>query len=264
MSLVSSPSTLNLRSTVHVAMTRCSVGALVTASYIRRCENATVIPFWFALILIAQAYLEFFVSPDLLKFLLSHIDKDSNITYYIINRKGDLRTNTHSDGPNAVTWGVFPGKEIIQPTIVEAVSFMAWKVSKRFCSQLSPCSNFVSGWSFRIGPTMGLHLWRWIYFSKVHFGPYEHLLPGQRRSQWFPRPRSHLPTILPSWWRLPSFLEHHLQVNPSYGSPFRPLYFYDFEWFIVAFFHRVQPPLRVFYLQSSEPTTPTYLHGIAL
>jgi len=27
-----------------------------------------------------------------------------------------------------VTWGVFPGKEIIQPTIVEAVSFMAWKV----------------------------------------------------------------------------------------------------------------------------------------
>lgn len=28
-----------------------------------------------------------------------------------------------------MTWGVFPGKEIIQPTIVEAISFMAWKVS---------------------------------------------------------------------------------------------------------------------------------------
>jgi methylenetetrahydrofolate reductase (NADPH) len=41
--------------------------------------------------------------------------------------RGDLQTNTHSDGPNAVTWGVFPGKEIVQPTIVEAVSFMAWK-----------------------------------------------------------------------------------------------------------------------------------------
>ncbi|CAG8744124.1 7025_t:CDS:2, partial [Racocetra persica] len=40
---------------------------------------------------------------------------------------GDLKTNTQSEGPNAVTWGVFPGKEIIQPTIVEAVSFMAWK-----------------------------------------------------------------------------------------------------------------------------------------
>ena len=54
---------------------------------------------------------------------------DVNITYYVINKRGDLRTNTHSDGPNAVTWGVFPNKEIIQPTIVEAISFMAWKVS---------------------------------------------------------------------------------------------------------------------------------------
>ena len=75
-----------------------------------------------------QAYLEFFVSRDLLACLLPHIDRDSNITYYVINKNGDLRTNTHSDGPNAVTWGVFPGKEILQTTIVEAISFMAWKV----------------------------------------------------------------------------------------------------------------------------------------
>ncbi|KAF9071536.1 methylenetetrahydrofolate reductase-domain-containing protein [Rhodocollybia butyracea] len=74
-----------------------------------------------------KAYLEFFVEPALLTLLLSHIERDSNITYYVINKRGDLRTNTHSDGPNAVTWGVFPGKEIVQPTIVEAVSFMAWK-----------------------------------------------------------------------------------------------------------------------------------------
>ena len=51
------------------------------------------------------------------------------MTYYAINRRGDLQTNNKNEGPNAVTWGVFPGKEIIQPTIVEAVSFMAWKVS---------------------------------------------------------------------------------------------------------------------------------------
>lgn len=29
--------------------------------------------------------------------------------------------------PNAVTWGVFPGREIIQPTVVDPVSFRAWK-----------------------------------------------------------------------------------------------------------------------------------------
>lgn len=80
-----------------------------------------------------QAYLEFFVSPALLSLLITHIERDTNITYYVINKQGDLRTNTHSDGPNAVTWGVFPGKEIIQPTIVEAVSFMAWKVSHIYC-----------------------------------------------------------------------------------------------------------------------------------
>ncbi|KAF9454259.1 methylenetetrahydrofolate reduct [Macrolepiota fuliginosa MF-IS2] len=74
-----------------------------------------------------KAYLEFFVSPALLDFLIPHIERDPSITYYVINKQSDLRTNTHSDGPNAVTWGVFPGKEIIQPTIVEAISFMAWK-----------------------------------------------------------------------------------------------------------------------------------------
>jgi methylenetetrahydrofolate reductase (NADPH) len=74
-----------------------------------------------------KAYLEFFVAPALLEKLLLHIERDPNITYYAINKTGDLRTNSHSDGPNAVTWGVFPGKEIVQPTIVEAISFMAWK-----------------------------------------------------------------------------------------------------------------------------------------
>lgn len=38
-----------------------------------------------------------------------------------------MKTNTQTDGPNAVTWGVFPGQEIVQPTVVEASSFMAWK-----------------------------------------------------------------------------------------------------------------------------------------
>ncbi|THH18453.1 hypothetical protein EW146_g2540 [Bondarzewia mesenterica] len=59
-----------------------------------------------------KAYLEFFYA---------------DITYHVINKRGDLKTNTTYQGPNAVTWGVFPGKEIVQPTIVEAISFMAWK-----------------------------------------------------------------------------------------------------------------------------------------
>jgi hypothetical protein len=37
-------------------------------------------------------------------------------------------TNTDEDAANTVTWGVFPGKEIVQPTIIGKVSFCAWKV----------------------------------------------------------------------------------------------------------------------------------------
>lgn len=32
-----------------------------------------------------------------------------------------------SDSPNAVTWGVFPGRELVQPTVVDKDSFQAWK-----------------------------------------------------------------------------------------------------------------------------------------
>lgn len=74
-----------------------------------------------------KAYLEFFVSPEKLDELIEKISKDPQVTYYAINKQGDLRTNTQHDEPNAVTWGVFRGKEIIQPTIVEAVAFIAWK-----------------------------------------------------------------------------------------------------------------------------------------
>ncbi|BFZ62037.1 methylenetetrahydrofolate reductase (NAD(P)H) met13 [Saitoella coloradoensis] len=74
-----------------------------------------------------KCYLEVFVHPDQLDLLIQNMSKEDEITYYAVNKNGDLHTNTTSDEPNAVTWGVFPGKEIIQPTIVETVSFMAWK-----------------------------------------------------------------------------------------------------------------------------------------
>ena len=79
-----------------------------------------------------KAYLECFCHPRVLDQLLDNFEKDQNITFHAVNKNGDLRTNTYSDGPNAVTWGVYPGKEIIQPTIVETVSFLAWKVIHPF------------------------------------------------------------------------------------------------------------------------------------
>ncbi|KAJ5911989.1 Methylenetetrahydrofolate reductase 1 [Penicillium subrubescens] len=65
-------------------------------------------------------------SPSLIDELTARIEKNDDLTYHAIRKNGELRTNTH-DSPNALTWGIFAGREIIQPTIVETISFLAWK-----------------------------------------------------------------------------------------------------------------------------------------
>ena len=74
-----------------------------------------------------KAYVELLISPQLISELIARVDRNPNMIYYAVTKDGDLRTNAPSEGPNAVTWGVFPGKEIVQPTIVESISFLAWK-----------------------------------------------------------------------------------------------------------------------------------------
>uniref|UniRef100_A0A8H7TR23 MTHFR SAM-binding regulatory domain-containing protein n=1 Tax=Bionectria ochroleuca TaxID=29856 RepID=A0A8H7TR23_BIOOC len=74
-----------------------------------------------------KSYLEVLVHPRLYQELTSRMAKQEDLTYYAVTKSGQLETNAPSDGPNAVTWGVFPGKEIVQPTIVESVSFLAWR-----------------------------------------------------------------------------------------------------------------------------------------
>ncbi|KAL9233039.1 hypothetical protein vseg_008082 [Gypsophila vaccaria] len=44
-----------------------------------------------------------------------------------INKAGDWISNVGQTDVNVVTWGVFPAKEIIQPTVVDSVSFTVWK-----------------------------------------------------------------------------------------------------------------------------------------
>ncbi|GAA6007185.1 methylenetetrahydrofolate reductase (NAD(P)H) MET13 [Rhodotorula paludigena] len=73
-----------------------------------------------------KAYLEFFCPPQHVESLLAILDKTPSITYHAVNKQGDFRSNT-APGPNAVTWGVFPGAEVIQPTVVDSTAFQAWK-----------------------------------------------------------------------------------------------------------------------------------------
>jgi methylenetetrahydrofolate reductase (NADPH) len=73
-----------------------------------------------------KAYLEFFTSPDRIDPLLNVLQSyGTRFNYQLINLKGDYRTNVHN--ALAVTWGIFPGKQVVQPTIVCPISFKVWK-----------------------------------------------------------------------------------------------------------------------------------------
>lgn len=75
-----------------------------------------------------KQYLEFLLPRDKFVKLENQLKNNDMLTYFAVDYKGNLSSN-HPDGSkaNAVTWGIFPGREVLQPTIVEKVSFMAWK-----------------------------------------------------------------------------------------------------------------------------------------
>merc|ERR1719161_630991 len=73
-----------------------------------------------------KAYVEFFCKKELLDKIIAGAGKNT-ISYMAVNKKGEKIGNVKSDSVNAVTWGVFPSREISQPTVVDVNSFMAWK-----------------------------------------------------------------------------------------------------------------------------------------
>ncbi|KZZ97459.1 methylenetetrahydrofolate reductase 2 [Moelleriella libera RCEF 2490] len=86
-----------------------------------------------------KAFAEFFL-PSADWFILADKLKGSEycdvVCFYAANCRGDYVSSDVAAGvsssrsvassTNAVTWGVFPGKEIVTPTIIEEVSFKAW------------------------------------------------------------------------------------------------------------------------------------------
>jgi methylenetetrahydrofolate reductase (NADPH) len=83
-----------------------------------------------------KAYVEFFCDPATLKKIEDALKETSQIELMAVNSNGDMRGNTSGTQTHysnttthvtAVTWGVFPGQEIQQPTVVDLNSFVAWK-----------------------------------------------------------------------------------------------------------------------------------------
>lgn len=74
-----------------------------------------------------KSFVEFFVTEEKWTQLREKIKDDPNFSYYAGTRRGRFESNMAISDANAVTWGIFPGKEIAQPTIIEEVSFKAWR-----------------------------------------------------------------------------------------------------------------------------------------
>ena len=77
-----------------------------------------------------KPYVEFFCSPDNFKKLREKLDAAPTVTYMAVNAEGEQHMNVQPSDVNAVTWGVFPAKEIVQPTVVDPQSFSIWKVRR--------------------------------------------------------------------------------------------------------------------------------------
>lgn len=74
-----------------------------------------------------KAYVECFVSPENAVKLLKMVNERPSMNLYGINVMGqELRAGSVVGGTTALTWGVFPNREIVQPTIFDPVTFSVW------------------------------------------------------------------------------------------------------------------------------------------
>jgi methylenetetrahydrofolate reductase (NADPH) len=73
-----------------------------------------------------KAYIECWVSPESFERLLAALPRFPSLGVHAINVRGEERLNVPADRACAVTWGVWPGREIIQPTVVDPRSFRLW------------------------------------------------------------------------------------------------------------------------------------------
>ncbi|XP_010277866.1 PREDICTED: probable methylenetetrahydrofolate reductase [Nelumbo nucifera] len=74
-----------------------------------------------------KAYVEFFCPRNKLEAIIEKCKNFPSITYMAVNKEAQWMSNIGQDYVNAVTWGVFPAKQIVQPTVVDLESFMVWK-----------------------------------------------------------------------------------------------------------------------------------------
>ncbi|KAI3406116.2 MET12 [Candida oxycetoniae] len=73
-----------------------------------------------------KSFVELFMPSQDWEEVKKHLDDST--TYYVGDKSGRIDSNLPigRESRNAVTWGVFPSKEVVQPTVIDYESFKAW------------------------------------------------------------------------------------------------------------------------------------------
>ena len=80
-----------------------------------------------------KAYVECFVSPENLRRLMEGAGRRNSLNVYACNARGEeTRCGAEGGGVTALTWGVFPNREVLQPTIFDPdIFFTTWSEEVR-------------------------------------------------------------------------------------------------------------------------------------
>jgi methylenetetrahydrofolate reductase (NADPH) len=65
-----------------------------------------------------KAYVEFFCSPAHLAAVRAAVAHRPSVQFSAVNKRGELEMSCESK-VMAVTWGIFPDREVVQPTVVD-------------------------------------------------------------------------------------------------------------------------------------------------
>jgi methylenetetrahydrofolate reductase (NADPH) len=72
-----------------------------------------------------KAYVEFFVSPELMPVVMEVVSQRPSLRAYAIDVH-KMEQSCDNRSVTALTWGVFPDKEILQPTVFDHDAFIVW------------------------------------------------------------------------------------------------------------------------------------------
>jgi methylenetetrahydrofolate reductase (NADPH) len=74
-----------------------------------------------------KAYCEMFCSPEKTQRLADMVQGHETMNLYAVNVRGDeIKQGAYPGDITALTWGVFPSREILQPTVFDSNTFLVW------------------------------------------------------------------------------------------------------------------------------------------